>query len=153
MLRCAKATLLASLCLTAAAVPAPAWAGKSDPPATGGSLAAPGDEDPRSGSSSSPGSTTALATYYGPGLYGRRTACGTLLTPTTMGVAHRTLPCGTRLEVRYGQRRTVLTVIDRGPFSAGITWDLTSAAARLLGFPGRGPVSTVTLGRGPVPPV
>src|SRR5918998_5952710 len=113
MVRCAKATLLASLCLRAA-VPASAWASKPDPPATGGSLAEPGADDPRSAPSppGGTGHTTALATYYGPGLYGRRTACGTRLTPTTVGLAHRTLPCGTRLEVRYGDRRAVLTVID-----------------------------------------
>lgn len=159
MLRCAKATLLASVCLTAFAVPAPAWA-KPDEPATGGSpaapipggsLPAPAPADAPSGSPGA-GRTIALATYYGPGLYGRRTACGTLLTRTTVGVAHRTLPCGTRLEVQYGGRRAVVAVIDRGPFTIGITWDLTAAAARLLRFPGRGQVSTVTLGRGAVPP-
>lgn len=150
MIRRAKATLLASLCLAAVAVPTTAW-GKPDSPATGGSLAVPRADAEPAGSPAA-NHTTALATYYGPGLYGRRTACGTTLTPTTVGVAHRTLPCGTRLEVRYGSRRAEIMVIDRGPFVSGVTWDLTTAAARLLSFPGRGAVSTVTLGRGVVPP-
>ena len=91
----------------------------------------------------------ARATIFGPGFYGRRTACGTLLRPTTVGVAHRTLPCGTRLEVYYGGRRVTLAVIDRGPYVTGIAWDLTSAAARALGFPGSGEVGTLTVRRPP----
>ena len=52
-----------------------------------------------------------------------------MLGPTTVGVAHRTLPCGTRLEVYYGGRRVTLAVIDRGPYVTGVSWDLTAAAA------------------------
>lgn len=90
---------------------------------------------------------SARATIFGPGFYGRRTACGTLLRPSTIGVAHRTLPCGTRLEVYYGGRRVTVPVIDRGPYVTGVSWDLTSAAARALGFPGQGEVGTLTVRR------
>jgi rare lipoprotein A len=93
----------------------------------------------------------AVATLFGPGLFGRRTACGTRLGPETVGLAHRTLPCGTRVEVYFGGRRVVTAVIDRGPFVAGVTWDLTSATAARLGFPGRGYVGTFPRGRGAVP--
>ena len=41
--------------------------------------------------------TTVLASYYGPGFYGNRTACGQTMSTTLQGVAHRTLPCGTPL--------------------------------------------------------
>lgn len=79
---------------------------------------------------------TARATWYGPGLFGRTTACGQVLAPDLVGVAHRSLPCGTLVEVLYGDRTTVAPVVDRGPFSAGVEWDLTEAAAGALGFTG-----------------
>lgn len=93
----------------------------------------------------------ARATFFGPGFYGRRTACGVLLGPGTVGVAHRTLPCGTRLEAYYGGRRLAVTVIDRGPYVTGISWDLTVAAARALRFAGQGQIGTMVIGRGAVP--
>src|SRR5438094_222507 len=71
-----------------------------------------------------------IATWFGPGFYGQRTACGQLLTPAVVGVAHRTLPCGTLVSVRYRGRRLTLPVIDRGPYRNGAEWDLTSEAAR-----------------------
>jgi rare lipoprotein A (peptidoglycan hydrolase) len=73
------------------------------------------------------------ATWYGPGLYGRRTACGSKLTQHTLGVAHRRLPCGTNVALRYAGHTIVVPVIDRGPYSHGVDYDLTSAAARKLG--------------------
>ncbi len=78
----------------------------------------------------------AMATWYGPGLYGNRTACGQKLTKELVGVAHKTLPCGTLVEVAYGGTSVVGPVVDRGPFVKGMSWDLTSAAAELLGFTG-----------------
>lgn len=74
------------------------------------------------------------ATWYGPGLYGRSTACGQVLRPGTLGVAHRNLPCGTPVKFVYRGRRVVTRVIDRGPYSRGNDWDLTLAAARALRF-------------------
>jgi len=75
----------------------------------------------------------AIASWYGPGFFGRRTACGTRLTRKTFGVAHRTLPCGTLVEIYHAGRTATVPVIDRGPFVAGRDWDLTQAAARRLG--------------------
>ena len=86
----------------------------------------------------------AMATWYGPGFYGRRTACGTRLTTRTLGVAHRTLPCGTRVTVTRAGRSVTVRVIDRGPFAAGYDWDLTAATARRLGFAASGRVGVAT---------
>ena len=74
------------------------------------------------------------ATWYGPGFYGKRTACGKRLAPSTVGVAHRTLPCGTRVTFYHGGHFATVAVIDRGPFRRGVAWDLTAAAAKQLGF-------------------
>ncbi|MEH3052674.1 MAG: septal ring lytic transglycosylase RlpA family protein [Patulibacter minatonensis] len=76
----------------------------------------------------------ALASWYGPGLFGRRTACGQTLTAGLKGVAHKSLPCGTKLTVRYRGRSTSAVVIDRGPFSGSREFDLTQATARAIGF-------------------
>jgi hypothetical protein len=82
-----------------------------------------------------------FASYYGPGLYGGGLACGGRLSPNTIGVAHKTLPCGTKVSFTLGNGRTVTTrVIDRGPFIAGRDWDLTAGLKRKLGFGSTGPV-------------
>lgn len=75
----------------------------------------------------------ATASWYGPGFYGRRTACGLRLGRGTLGVAHRRLPCGTRVALHHRGRSIVVRVIDRGPFVRGVQWDLTGATARRLG--------------------
>ena len=82
----------------------------------------------------------ALASWYGPGLYGGALACGGSLQPGTMGVANRTLPCGTKLTLRYGNRSVRVAVIDRGPFAAGREFDLTAATKEALHFPDVGTV-------------
>lgn len=80
------------------------------------------------------------ASYYGPGLYGGGLACGGTLSPSTVGVAHKTLPCGTKVSFYAGGRVVTARVIDRGPFIAGREWDLTAALKRKLGFGSTGPV-------------
>jgi rare lipoprotein A len=76
----------------------------------------------------------ALATWYGPGFYGKHTACGQRMTHSLLGIAHRSLPCGTPVTLfRDGQSITV-PVVDRGPFANGARYDLTSAAAQQLGL-------------------
>jgi putative peptidoglycan binding protein/rare lipoprotein A (RlpA)-like double-psi beta-barrel protein len=80
------------------------------------------------------------ATWYGPGFYGKRTACGKRLAPHTLGVAHRKLPCGTRVTFFHNGRFLTLPVIDRGPYARGVSWDLTAAAAKKLGFRSTGRV-------------
>lgn len=80
----------------------------------------------------------AVASYYGPGLYGGALACGGTLQPGTMGVAHKTLPCGSRVTLRYHGRSVTVPVIDRGPYVAGRDFDLTAATKSRLGFPDLG---------------
>ncbi len=80
------------------------------------------------------------ASYYGPGLYGNGVACGGTLLPHTIGVAHKTLPCGTEVKLRYRGRAVTAPVIDRGPYVPGRDYDLTEAVKVRLGFPGVGTV-------------
>lgn len=67
-------------------------------------------------------------------------ACGGWLTSTTLGVANKTLPCGTKVIFMYGNRAIEVPVIDRGPYIPGRVWDLTGATAEALHFPGLGPI-------------
>jgi hypothetical protein len=82
------------------------------------------------------------ASFYGPGFYGKRTACGLAYTTTILGVAHRTLPCGTLVTFKNPSNGAVITVpvIDRGPYVAGRTWDLSGAACLALGHCYTGPI-------------
>jgi rare lipoprotein A (peptidoglycan hydrolase) len=91
------------------------------------------------GGASAPGGTHAetnakaqIATWFGPGFYGQKTACGQMMSPVIVGVASRTLPCGTLVLVNYKGHRLTVPVIDRGPYSNGATWDLTWGAASAL---------------------
>jgi hypothetical protein len=84
----------------------------------------------------------AIASWYGPGLYGNALGCGGTLTTSRLGVAHKTLPCGTKLTIRHGRRTVRVPVIDRGPYVAGREYDLTAATARRLGFYGHGAILT-----------
>ena len=68
-----------------------------------------------------------IASWYGPGFYGNRTACGQVYTPEIIGVAHRTLPCGTLITIEFRGRSMTVPVIDRGPYIAGRTLDLSNA--------------------------
>jgi rare lipoprotein A len=78
--------------------------------------------------------TTAYASWYGPGFYGHRTACGGTLSSGTLGVANKTLPCGTKVTLHYHSRTVTVPVIDRGPYVAGRDYDLTGATKSRLGF-------------------
>ena len=75
-------------------------------------------------------------TLYGPGFYGHRTACGQILRRKTIGVANRTLPCGTPVQIYYKGQVITVPVIDRGPYAHGANWDLTMATGRALGMLG-----------------
>ena len=73
--------------------------------------------------------------WYGPGFYGKRTACGLAMTESLKGVAHRTLPCGTKITFKNpANGRTVTApVVDRGPYVSGRQWDLTGGLCLALG--------------------
>lgn len=82
----------------------------------------------------------ALASWYGPGLYGGPLACGGRLHEGTLGVANKTLPCGTKVTVRFRGRSVRVPVIDRGPYVGGREFDLTGAVRNRLRFDGVGTV-------------
>jgi len=84
----------------------------------------------------------AYASWYGPGLYGNRTGCGGTLSSRRLGVAHKTLPCGTRLTLRHRGRSVTVRVIDRGPYVGGREFDLTERTAKRLRFHGHGTILT-----------
>jgi rare lipoprotein A (peptidoglycan hydrolase) len=90
---------------------------------------------------------SSMATQYGPGFYGHRTACGETLRPQTIGVANRTLPCGTKVAVYYQGQMMVVPVIDRGPYGTGADWDLTEATGQAMGIAGTARVGAVSLPR------
>jgi rare lipoprotein A len=83
---------------------------------------------------------SAAASYYGPGLYGGGLACGGTLTPSSLGVANKSLPCGARVTFRYRGRSVTVPVIDRGPYAGNREYDLTAATKAKLGFPSTGTV-------------
>ncbi len=88
-----------------------------------------------------------IATWFGPGFYGKQTACGERLTKELVGVAHRGLPCGREVKLYYKGRTITAPVVDRGPFRDHATWDLTAAAAAQLCF-----TRTDTIGAVSLPP-
>jgi len=109
--------------------------------ATMGGASTTASHDARSGHGLAfTGLRSAGATWYGPGFYGSRTACGQTLRPGTLGVAHRHLPCGTAVKFVYHGRRIVTRVIDRGPYTQGVAWDLTNGTRKALRFEGSGPI-------------
>ena len=81
-----------------------------------------------------------MASWYGPGFHGRRTASGERFDSGDLTAAHRTLPFGSRLCVRSGVngKAVVVRVNDRGPYVAGRVIDLSQAAAQELGMMGLG---------------
>jgi len=132
-----------ALIATAACLLAPAVSALAD---TGGSLA----------TSTPPATkvhTTGIATWFGPGFYGKQTACGQTLTPTVIGVANRTLPCGTLVKVSYKGHALTVPVLDRGPYSQiGADWDLTAGAAQALDVTETVRIGTHVVGSAPNTP-
>jgi rare lipoprotein A len=82
----------------------------------------------------------AAASWYGPGLYGQHLACGGTLDTGVVGVANKTMPCGSRVQLHYGGHTVVARVVDRGPYVAGREFDLTPATKAKLGFGSTGTV-------------
>ena len=84
---------------------------------------------------------TTQVSWYGPGFYGQRTACGEAMTQQLVGVAHRTLPCGTLVTFRWNGHTVRAPVVDRGPYVGGRLWDLTPGLCALLDHCFTGPIS------------
>ena len=93
------------------------------------------------------GGQTGLATWYGPGFYGHKTASGERFTGTGLTAAHRSLPFGTRVRVvdEHTGRSVVVRINDRGPYRHGAIIDLSRASARALGVSGTARVTLVSL--------
>src|SRR5579862_4161764 len=138
----ATTTLFALLAATACVAP-----GAGALADTTGAIGATG------GASPAPAKTkvhkTGIATWFGPGFYGQATACGQTLTPAVVGVANRTLPCGTLVKVSYAGHALVVPVLDRGPYSHGADWDLTAGAAVALGVSETVRIATRVVGATP----
>jgi rare lipoprotein A len=157
---CHKTTVLLALIAAVACAMMPAGSafaateassGGSSAP-TGSAGATPSDATP---STPSPAKvhTTGIATWFGPGFYGQTTACGQTLTPGVIGVANRTLPCGTLVKVSYKGRALTVPVLDRGPYSnIGADWDLTAGAAEALGIEETVRIGTRVVGSAPNTP-
>ncbi len=132
--------------------------------ATGGSQASAASQTRPSSAAAASGSEVSqtgaravarsgIATWYGPGLYGHKTACGQTLTPALVGVANRTLPCGTLVKVSYGGHSKIVPVLDRGPYAGnGASWDLTAGAADALDITETVRVGTLVVGADPRTP-
>jgi peptidoglycan lytic transglycosylase len=140
-----RATLLAAAIVAMlACVGAPgalASSGGSGAPVSAGATAVKGTHaKPRHGAD--------IATWFGPGFYGQKTACGQTMTPLIVGVASRTLPCGTLVLVAYAGHTLTVPVIDRGPYAHnGAKWDLTWGAASALAITETVRVRTKVVGR------
>ncbi len=120
--------------------------GASIAQAQGGGTVAPAPTEPAPAAPAA-GAWTVYkkATWYGPGLWGNETACGMTLAPNMIGAAHKSLPCGTQVTFTHVGMSVAATVIDRGPFTKGYTWDLTKKTAKKVGFleVGSGPITAV----------
>jgi rare lipoprotein A (peptidoglycan hydrolase) len=142
-----KTILLALIALLACAGPAAVGASAS----TGGA-GAPSDSTPKTAPTAGapatrkPGHKASLASWFGPGFYGNKTACGQTLTPVIVGVASRTLPCGTLVKIVYDGRQLTVPVLDRGPYTKGVNWDLTAGAAQALDITETVPIATRIVG-------
>lgn len=90
-----------------------------------------------------------MASWYGPGFQGSRTASGEWFNQYDLTAAHRYLPFGTWVRVTNlnNGRSVVVRINDRGPFSGGRIIDLSTAAAEAIGMINSGvaPVSVEVL--------
>ena len=92
------------------------------------------------GSAAPPHVQVGLASWYGPGFHGDRTASGEIFDQREMVAAHRSLPLGSVVRVTNLEngRRVLLRVIDRGPYGRnyrkGTIIDVSRGAARRLDF-------------------
>jgi len=92
-----------------------------------------------------------LASWYGPGFHGNRSASGEVFNQNGMTAAHRSLPFGTQVRVTNlsNGRAVVVRINDRGPFARGRVIDLSAGAAQVIGLTSSGvaPVSLEVMGQ------
>lgn len=102
---------------------------------------APSPTAPAQDSSPQSGWSVSEASWYGPGFYGNTTACGQRYDDKIIGVAHKTLRCGTMVEFEHQGRVVAAPVIDRGPYTRGREWDLSAGLCRALAHCFTGPIA------------
>ncbi len=87
-----------------------------------------------------------MASWYGPGFHGRKTASGERFDQNALTAAHRSLPFGTKVKVvdQTTGRSIVVRINDRGPFAHGRVIDLSKASAAALGMGGLARVQIVS---------
>jgi rare lipoprotein A (peptidoglycan hydrolase) len=85
---------------------------------------------------SSAGGHVTLASWYGPGFVGQRTASGEVYHRDDLTAASRSLPLGTRVQVTNLNtgRAVVVRINDRGPYVRGRGIDLSQSAAERIGL-------------------
>jgi rare lipoprotein A len=85
---------------------------------------------------------TGIASWYGPGFHGKRTASGVIYDQNDLTAAHQTLPLGTRVIVTNldNGKSIEVTINDRGPFAKQRIIDLSYAAGESLGMIGPGTI-------------
>jgi rare lipoprotein A (peptidoglycan hydrolase) len=127
---------------------APATTAPSEPAAGGASTGTPAASGVSGGAAPGPAPLSrSLATWFGPGFYGHTTACGQRMTPALVGVASRTLSCGTLVRIGYRGHHLTVPVLDRGPYADnGAAWDLTNGAAHALGLADTARIATQVVG-------
>jgi rare lipoprotein A len=149
-----KPTILLALTAAALCVGGPLAGASAETTARSGGASAPGAGAAGSHASTSKIHPTGLATWFGPGFYGRQTACGQTLTPAVLGVANRTLPCGTLIKVGFAGHTLTVPVLDRGPYGRiGADWDLTAGAAQALDITETVRIHTRIVGSAPNTPL
>lgn len=81
-----------------------------------------------------------MASWYGPGFDGNKTANGERYDMHKLTAAHRTLPLGSVAVVRSltSNRQVTVRINDRGPFAKGRVLDLSLAGAQAIGMIGNG---------------
>lgn len=135
--------------------PSPSNSNNSSPskPSPGGDSSRGSSDNSSSSGTSSPPKTTASYTYVlastygiGDGLMYSATASGGRVTPTSMGIAMKTMPLGTVVEIVYNGRTARAVVNDRGPYVGNRQIDLQPAVANALGFDGVGRVGYRVVG-------
>ncbi|MEB3336402.1 MAG: septal ring lytic transglycosylase RlpA family protein [Leptolyngbyaceae bacterium] len=94
--------------------------------------------------------TEGIASWYGPGFSGNKTASGERFNPSELTAAHHSLPFGTQVQVtNIKNGRSVVVRVNDRPGHRGIVIDLSTAAAKVLGIinAGTAPVRLEVLGQ------
>ena len=88
-----------------------------------------------------------VASWYGPGFHGKKTANGERFNTHALTAAHKTLPFGTKVRVTNEStgKSVVVRINDRGPYAHGRVIDLSKAAAQAVGIEGVGQVTLAAL--------